>query len=213
MKKLLLLAGISAAAMTSAHAGDKYIQVHAGLFQQTQDTIAFASDNFLGEVLDTEVESDADKGAAVGALIGGYVLPFVALEGEFTLRTANLDSITVDDVEEAIDDDLTTYAFMVNAVIKPRLPALPDPYVGVGVGYIQSNLEDFNGDTVSGQLGYQVKAGVTFGFPLIPGRFGGEVSYLATDDFEIDGQIAADQLDAEYAYGGVTGLVTYTIGF
>lgn len=213
MKKLLLLASVAVAGLSSAQAGDTYLQIHGGLFQQTEDTVAFASDNFLGNVLDQDVDTDADMGLAVGGLIGTYIVPFIALEGEVTMRTANLDDISVNGAQTAIDEDLRTIAFMGNLVLRPELPLLPGPYVGIGAGYLTSNLETVDGEDADGQLAYQIKAGLTFDLLPTPGKLGVEVNYLATDDFDLGGNIAADVVDAEYSYGGVTGLVTWKIGF
>lgn len=216
MKHVILLLATSVAALSSAHAGGKkYIQVHAGVFQQTEDTVEFASDQFLGQALDVEADAEADLGFAIGGLVGAYVAPFIALEGEITMRTANLDDVSVDGVTSAIDDDLRTIAFMVNGVVRPNtpIPLLPDPYIGVGVGYLTSNLETLNGDDADGQFAWQIKAGLSFDLLPTPGKLGVEVNYLATDDFDLGGEIAADQINANYAYGGVTGLLTYKVGF
>jgi hypothetical protein len=213
MKKQLALT-FSALLLTTASAqAEGYLQIHAGLFQQTEDTIAFASDNFLGEIIDTDVDSDADVGVALGGLVGWYVLPFVAVEGEVTLRTTSLDEITVDDVEVAFEEDLTTTAFMANAVLRPTFPLLPDPYIGVGAGYLMSNLETLEGDDADAQFAYQLKAGISFGFPLVPGTFGVEANYLATDDFDLSGDFGGDLVNADFSYGGVSGLINYKIGF
>ncbi|MCQ8186187.1 outer membrane beta-barrel protein [Parvularcula maris] len=212
MNKLLA----SAAALTlfagSAQAGG-YVQIHAGLFQQTADTVAFASDNFLGEVVDVDVDSDADLGAVLGGLVGYYVLPFVAVEGEVTLRTASMEEVTVDNVETALQDDPRTIAYMANAVLRPTFPLLPDPYIGIGAGYLTNNFNTIGGEDVDGQLAYQIKAGVSFGFPLIPGTIGVEANYLATDDFDLSGDFGGDLVNTEFSYGGVSGLLTYKIGF
>jgi hypothetical protein len=212
MNRLLASAAAIAFLAGSAHA-EGYVQIHGGLFQQTQDTVAFASDNFLGQVVDVDVDSDADMGAVVGGLIGYYVVPFLALEAEATLRTTSFDSITVDNVETALEEDLRTTAFMANAVLRPNFPLLPDPYVGIGAGYLMSNLTTIEGEDADGQLAYQLKAGVSFGFPLIPGKIGVEANYLATDDFDLSGDFGGDLVDTEFSYGGVSGLLTYKIGF
>ena len=102
---------------------------------------------------------------------------------------------------------------MGNAVLRPTFPLLPDPYVGVGVGYLTSNLETLEGDDADGQLAYQVKAGVSFGFPLFPGTIGLEANYLATDDFDVGGEINGDLINADYSYGGLSGLINWKIGF
>ncbi|GGY41115.1 outer membrane beta-barrel protein [Parvularcula lutaonensis] len=213
MKKLLLTAGVALASISTAHAGGGYIQVHGGLFQPTEDTVEFASDNFLGNILDQQVDSGADMGYAVGGLIGTYILPFIALEGEVTLRTTSTDDVSIGNAGAAITDDPRTIAFMGNAVLRPTLPLLPDPYIGIGAGYLTSNLETVDGEDVDGQFAYQVKAGVGFGFPLVPGTIGIEANYLATDDFDLSGDVGTDIVEANFAYGGFTGLVTWKIGF
>lgn len=212
MKRILLAASVAAAALSSAQA-ESYIQVHLGGFQQTEDTVAFASENFLGSVLDQDLDSDADVGLAIGGLVGHYVLPFIALEGEVTMRTANIDDVSLNGIQASIDDDLRTIAFMGNAVIRPTFPLLPDPYVGIGVGYLTSNLETVDGGDADGQFAYQLKAGISFGIPLFPGTIGLEANYLATDDFDLGGTVNGDIINADYGYGGVSGLINWKIGF
>ncbi|MEM6747635.1 MAG: outer membrane beta-barrel protein [Pseudomonadota bacterium] len=209
MKSIIAYAAASAAALSFAHAGDTYIQLHAGAFQQTSDNIEFGGEDFLGNVIDVDVDTDADTGFAIGGLLGYYILPAIALEGEMTYRSANVDDVSVLGVSESIDEDINTLAFMVNGVFRPSLPLLPEPYVGVGIGYITSNLDDVDGDSATGAFAYQVKAGVSFDILPTPGKIGLEVAYLATTDFDAGG----GGIDADYEYAGLTGLITYRKNF
>lgn len=216
MKQLVLLAGVATAALSAgAHAGDIYLQVHGGFFQQTEDSIELAGQVALQDLSGIDGTTDADLGFAAGGLVGAYILPFIALEGEVTMRTANVDDISVDGISAAIDDDLRTIAYMGNVVFRPEinLPLLPMPYIGVGAGWLSSNLETVNGEDADGQFAYQVKAGVVFDLLPTPGKLGLEVNYLMTDDFDLGGTIDTDDITANYAYGGVTGLVTWKVGF
>ncbi|MEO1040844.1 MAG: outer membrane beta-barrel protein [Pseudomonadota bacterium] len=202
MKQFIAWTSAAAAALSFAHAGDTYIQLHAGLFQQTADSIEARDDVFNVSV---DFDADADPGFAIGGLVGRYIFPAVAVEGEVTYRNANIDSISGGGFESSVDDNLETIALMLNGVIRPSIPLLPQPYVGVGVGYVTSNIEDEDGDNAGGEFAYQVKAGVNFDLLPTPGRIGVEVSYLQTSDFNAEG----DGVDIDWAYGGVTGMVTY----
>ncbi|MEO1656818.1 MAG: outer membrane beta-barrel protein [Pseudomonadota bacterium] len=209
MKHVAVAGSVLVAALSFAHAGDNYIQIHVGAFQQTADNIDFGGEDFFGNVINANVDTEADTGFAIGGLVGHYILPMIAIEGEMTYRTANVDEISVAGVQESIDEDLNTVAFMVNGVFRPQVPLLPEPYFGVGVGYVTNNLDDVEGDSAPGSFAYQVKGGLSFDFLPTPGKIGVEVSYLATNDFDA----GSGDLDADYEYGGVTGLLTYKMGF
>ncbi|MEM6912393.1 MAG: outer membrane beta-barrel protein [Pseudomonadota bacterium] len=202
MKRMIAWACASATALSAAHAGDTYIQLHAGVFQQTADTVEAQDDVFNVSV---DFDAEADPGFALGGAIGRYIFPAVAVEGEITYRNANIDTISGGGFETSVDDNLETVALMLNGVVRPSFPLLPQPYVGVGVGYVTSNIEDEDGDNVGGEFAYQVKAGVSFDVLPTPGRIGVEVSYLQTSDFNAEG----DSVDIDWSYGGVTGMVTY----
>jgi hypothetical protein len=199
--------------LAPAHAADAYLQIHGGLFQQTDETVEFDGRQLV-DALD-EIDADAEMGFAAGGLLGAYVLPFIALEAEVTLRSAEFDEVTVQNLGTAFEDDIRTYAFMANAVFRPelRLPLLPNPYLGVGAGYMTSNLEGFRDEDVDGAFAWQVKAGITFDPLPTPGNLGLELNYIQSSDFEIDGAPEIDIPDADFAYSGFTGLVTWKIGF
>lgn len=204
MNKLLLLAGIAGTALSTAHAGGGYVQIHGGVFSQTEDSLEFAGGELAGG------ETDPETGFAAGALLGLYIFPYIAAEGEFTLRTNTLESIDTGSVGDAIENDQTTYAFMGNLVFRPELPLFPlKPYIGAGGGWIQPNFD--NGDDPDGEFAWQVKAGANVDLLPTPGMLGVEVSYLSTGDFELPSE--SEVLTGSIGYGGVTGLVTYKIGF
>ncbi len=196
-----------------AHAANPYLQIHGGLFQQTGEQIDF-DDQQIIDAIDS-VDPDAELGFALGGLVGTYVLPFLALEGEVTMRTAQFDDVSIEDLGDAFEDDIRTVAFMGNAVFRPelRLPILPNPYIGVGAGYMTSNLDNFRNEDVDGSFAWQVKAGITFDPLPTPGNIGLEVNYIQADDFEIENAPELDVPDANFAYSGVTGLVTWKLGF
>lgn len=211
MKSVFFLIGLLATVTGGAHAGG-YVQLHGGVTQPTGDPIELGSPTFFGDLTSQRPAMEEEYGFTGGALLGAYVIPFVALEGEFTMRTEPLDEIAVDSVQSAVSEDLTTYAFMLNGVFRPSIPFLPSPYLGVGAGYLRPNGAAPNGVETAGQTAYQVKAGVGFG--LIPGlgKIGLEASYLATDD--LDFTAAEPGVAAEtFSYGGLTGLLTYRLGF
>ena len=209
MRALLLGAASLLVSMSTAQAGDRYIQFHLGAFQQTSDTVEFAGETFLEDAFNVSTEADADLGLAIGGLIGTYVLPTIAIEGEFTYRTANVDEFSAEGVDVSIDDDIGTMAFMLNGVFRPQVPLLPEPYVGVGFGYVASNLDNLGGDSTDGAFAYQIKGGLTFDFLPTPGKIGVEVAYLQTNDFDL----GDSEIDVDYAYGGVTGLLTFKKNF
>ncbi|NRA29299.1 MAG: outer membrane beta-barrel protein [Parvularculaceae bacterium] len=209
---LLVTASVAIAAFATAKAGS-YIQVHAGLTQPAEETVEFGGTGFIDNVVGQEVDSDEDFGFTGGALIGAYVVPFIALEGEFTARTEALEDVNGETVGDAFSENLTTYAFMVNGVVRPSIPVLPDPYVGVGFGYLQPNFEGEDDLTQDGQMAYQLKAGLSFGLLPGMGKLGVEASYLATDDFAQEEDVVAEVAAETYSFGGLTGLVTYRLGF
>ncbi|MEE4210659.1 MAG: outer membrane beta-barrel protein [Parvularcula sp.] len=204
---------VTASFASAPAAAESYLQIHGGLFQQNDESIEFDGGQIADEI--SEISADADMGYALGGLIGTYFFPFLALEGEFTARTNEFDEVTIDNLGTAFDDDIRTYAFMANAVFRPelKLPLLPNPYAGVGIGYVTTNLEDLDGDDVDGAFAWQVKAGITFDPLPTPGKIGLELNYIQTGDFEIDGRPEVDIPDAEFAYSGFTGLVTWKLGF
>ncbi|MEM1379398.1 MAG: outer membrane beta-barrel protein [Pseudomonadota bacterium] len=210
-KPALTFACSCAAFVASAQAGGIYLQLHGGV-NAAADEISIQDNNFIGEVSQQSLDASDSLGFTGGGLFGTYILPFIALEGELTMRTDPAQEISVAAVEAAVEEELTTYAAMLNGVVRPSLPLLPDPYVGVGLGYLQPSLELPSGANPQGRMAYQVKAGVSMG--LLPGlgQLGVEASYLATDDLSFTEELA-QITDEEFSYGGVTGLVTWRLGF
>lgn len=206
MKRLLLLAGVATAALSGAANAGGYLQLHGGVFSQNSDSVEFLGDMVISG------DAEADTGFAAGGLLGFYVFPFVAAEGEFTVRTAGVEGdFSVNSVSESFEDDLTTYAYMGNLVFRPEVPLFPlKPYVGAGAGWIQPNYDNLADP--DGEFAWQLKAGFNFDLLPTPGMLGLELNYISTGEFDVPTDLAgATAASAEF--GGVTGLLTFKVGF
>ena len=159
----------------------------------------------------TEAELDYSTGFAVGALYGYRATPRFAIEGEFTYRSNDIDSVTVtlDGDETSASEglegsSLDVMTFMANGVFGFAPDAAVRPYVGAGIGYAAVDADaDFDG-----AFAYQVKAGADVPIGRA-GAVGAEVAYLGTGDFSAEETIA----DVEVEYGGISLLATYKFGF
>ncbi|MEO1040845.1 MAG: hypothetical protein AAFX52_01010 [Pseudomonadota bacterium] len=216
MKPTLIAATVSCLSMSAAHADDTYVQFHLGAFEQTEDSLEIDEQ---GAGLALDIDAEASTSLAVGGLIGRYIVPGIALEAEVTHRQVQADDLPDNVLLAGIDDEYGTVALMANGVFRPQVPVLPQPYVGVGLGYVTNSLEG-----VDGAFAYQVKAGVTFNVLPTPGRIGAELNYLFTQGFdgEFSGTVCPPDVlcasvltdyDITYDFGGLSALLTYQIGF
>ena len=207
MKSALTLIVCGVFSTLPAHA-QAYFQMHGGAFKQVKKdlTLIVGTDSDAANI-ETEVETD--PALVVGGLLGLDVAPMFSIESEATFRSARIQRMDVEGISQALDQDAATLALMVNGVFCPRIAFLPDPYIGAGLGYLTGTFDDIAGQNTGGQLAYQVKAGIRSDLLRTPGKFGLEVNYLATDDFDLGDETNTLRL----AYGGGTGLLTYKIGF
>lgn len=194
MKKMFVLPAMLAATALSApaHANNFldnwYVSGSAGL-NLTQD-VEF-TDSTPGAA--STGEFGIDGGAFVGALaFGGHVNQNVRAEIELSYRTAESDSLTVDGVgtTNSVTSDLDTMAALVNAYydFMPNEPI--NPYISVGVGVANHEVNNFvvNGTPVSGGddtvFAYQIGGGASFEldeeWDLTAGY-----RYFATQDVEL----------------------------
>lgn len=147
-----------------------------------------------------EMKPKVEKSASFG-LHAGYELPAIIpvplrVEGEYLYQKADVTEVSmagyIDDVPTGaptVDDDpnaeLTNTSFMVNAYV--GIPGVPvvKPYVGLGVGMAQTDIE-ITDDTdptqsfkIEGEWGlsYQFMLGAEYTLPAIPLSFSAEYRY------------------------------------
>ena len=209
MKKLLLLgAAFVALGMTptNAMANDTYATVYVGA------TSLNDADN-TGQIV--EIESEYDKGFAVGARLGRQLTPAFAVEGELAYRRNGADSLGITNfplnpawngTKAEADGHISSFSAMVNGRVNVNgLRGEGDVnsglYLlgGVGVTRVNADISVGNVDIVDDSdvaLGYQV--GLGYAFPVneetnidIGYRYFG-TSNLSFDD------AAGSEFDSEY---------------
>lgn len=104
----------------TAHAESWYAGIFGGL-NLTHD----------GSVNGAGLEAAYDLGLAVGGYAGFYVQENVRLEGEFSYRANDID--TIGGVASA--GEAETVAVMLNALFDVKLESLVEPYLGAGIGF------------------------------------------------------------------------------
>jgi len=141
MKKAIVAASLLclASALPAAAAQGPYVGLGGGL------AIIHDSDtNFGGDV-----EYDLGGGFNVS---GGMVFDQMRLEAEFGYNAA--------DIEDS-GADLTTMSYMVNGFYDMKVAAPVTPYFGLGLGFINGELDDGIIDDDDTSFAYQLTAGVT----------------------------------------------------
>ncbi len=169
------------------------------------------TDTFTAGSITGEVESDNGAGfsAAVGHDWGG-----LRVEGEFSYRENDLDSVRIDTLTVAgvvftglgtfdFEGDTTSYGFMVNGWYDFDTGSDWVPFVGLGLGVAKVKLDITSvagvavtydeSDTV---LAYQVGAGLGYRVtPMMTVNL--SYRYFATKDPEFDDGV--DKIETEYA--------------
>jgi len=147
MKKAIVAASLLclASALPAAAAQGPYVGIGGGLaIIHDSDT-----DSVFGDM-----EYDLGGGFNVS---GGYVFDQMRLEAEFGYNAADIDKTT----GAGASGDLAIMSFMVNGLYDMKIAAPVTPFVGLGLGLINGELERNGGKDDDTLFGYQLTAGVT----------------------------------------------------
>ena len=187
MKLRLLLAGLllaaSAVSAPSAMAQAAYVGVSGG-------ASFFHDSDVDGPGVFGEISYDA--GPAFNVSAGVQTSP-MRLEVEYGYKNADIDRFRENGIEfSGSGADVTVHSFMLNGYYDIKMMTGVEPFIGVGIGILNGELDEpgfKEDDTV---FGYQLTAGASFKMhPAV--NF--DISYRfqsAPADFEIDG------VDVEY---------------
>ncbi len=205
---LAVLVGAGAPGTVPGARAQWYASANAGvsILRDYDITDTFAAGNATGEV-------DSDNGAVFSAAVG-HAWGGLRVEGEFSYRKNDLDSVRVDTITVAgvvftalgtfdFEGDTTSYGFMANGWYDFDTGSNWVPFVGLGVGVARLNLDIQSvagvgvtydeSDTV---FAYQVGAGL--GYRVTPTMTVTlSYRYFATKDPEFDDGV--DKIETEYA--------------
>lgn len=169
----LLLAGLLfAASSTSAMAQATYVGVSGG--------VSFFHDSDVDAGFAGSGEISYDAGPAFNVSAGVNMNP-VRLEAEYGYKNADVDEVGLDGV------DVTVHSFMLNGYYDIKTVTGIEPFVGVGIGFLNGELDDQGFKEDDTVFGYQLTAGASF--RMAP-AMNFDVSYRfqsAPNDFEADG--------------------------
>ena len=159
-------------------AGDTYFKLFGG---------AVIMDDVNGTSGGVPVEIEFDTGWTIGGAVGYNLSPQLALEGELSYLTADLDSGTAGGVTVSIDGDYSTFLALANIVFHPFADAGFDPYIGAGAGVAIAELDinsiggvAVNSSESSEDLALQGTAGLDFDIGT-GSSIGAQYRYLWTD--------------------------------
>lgn len=187
----------SAAAQEAGFTPSSYVQVGIGGSAVTEEGAVATGIDFEGKAFRDDGVLDYDAGLAVGALYGWQALPALALEAELSAR--------VNDFEDNLGDPLTVTSFLANAALSPPRARAVIPYVGGGIGFATTNIEDTG-------LGFAYQAKVGVKVPIrARGAVGAEVAWLGTSGFDSDFRDEfGDPATFDIDYAGLSVMATYT---
>lgn len=141
--------------------------VVAAVFMATSAQAAngqlYASGNFafgiLTDIDDSGLEIDFDPGFGILGAVGFDMGQF-RVEGELGYRDFGIDGIRIFGTPIPAGGSLSALSLMGNGYIDIDINAPVTPYVGVGLGFVNLDL-DVNGGNADGtEIGYQFMAGV-----------------------------------------------------
>jgi outer membrane immunogenic protein len=152
--KLLIAVAFIALSVLPAAAQGPYVGASGGLF------IPHESDITITGLGSANVEYDVGGGFNINA---GYDFNGFRLDAEFGYKAADIDKISGPGGSVSVSGaDITVLSYMVNGFYDFKINSPVKPYLGVGIGILNGELDD-NGissdDTV---FGYQVTAGIAY---------------------------------------------------
>lgn len=195
MKTLILAACMCMASSIPAVAAGPYVGFGGGLSLNHDSDLEISG--YSGSA---DVEYDPGYGFNV---VGGYDFNPIRLEAEFAYRNADVDEVKNSSIS---DTEVSTMSYMINAYYDVKtLNSLIKPYIGVGMGLINGELEVDGYDEDDTTFGYQFTAGATTAVAKnvnldLYYRFQG-----APSDFEKDG--------VELSYNNSSFFVGFRFGF
>ena len=134
----------SPAAATTDNAG--YFGIEAGLWFPSDTDVDFDYDGFGEAELELEHKMGFD-----GDIIGGYDFGAFRLEAELAYKTAGIDDATLDfgdgEVDLDADGDLSVWSLMGNALWNPSFGDRWDAYLGGGIGWAWTKLDEDEGES------------------------------------------------------------------
>lgn len=205
MKKLILLSlsFLMICLTTNVFAGEgPYMSINAGT------SILSDSDWTDDGVPGTTLTLEYDLGFAGSLALGHAFSDSIRLEGELAYQTNDLDKVTQGGASLSMDGDTSVIAFMVNAYYDFANSGPVTPFISVGAGFAQWELNDF---TVTGSsltpisddetvFAWQVGAGVAYELNKST-SLDLKYRYFATSDPEI--QTANFECSSHNIYVGV----------
>lgn len=155
MRIRVLLAGLSlVASATSAFAAGPYIGVAGGV------SILHDGDIEVAGIGTAEAEYDTGHGFNVTA---GYNVDPVRIEFEFGYKSADMDKLSGPGGSASLTDtEFTVKSYMVNALYDFKGSSQATPYIGVGLGLLNGELEVQGSEADENEIGYQAIVGTAF---------------------------------------------------
>lgn len=185
----------------------------AGVFLLAASTSAIAAGPYVGGDFGFSVFHDSDLSVGgsgqiqyrLGAgidLTAGYDFDGFRLEGEFGIKSANVDTFQGNKVAKG-EMDTTIDSYMINGFWDMKRSGRVAPFLGVGIGMLRAEMTDSYGAYEDDALGFQLSAGA--GIKLLE-RLTLDLSYryqAAANDFHIG------SYDVSYASSSFLGGVRY----
>lgn len=183
MKLKILLAGfLLVVSALSSFAAEPYIGVAGG--------VSFIHDSDIDIPGLPTITADYKTGFGLN-VSGGTQFEGGRVEGEFGYKKADVDKFSGPDGSASVSGtDITVMSFMVNGYLENPKRSVCNPYLGVGLGLINGEIDVQNEKGDDTALGYQVMvgAGITLNKETtldISYRFQGVVDEFNVDDADI----------------------------
>ena len=152
MKKLLVAVLLLAVSAVPAVGAGPYVGASAGLF------IPHESDLSISGVGEVDVEYDMGGGFDVKA---GYDFDGFRVEAEVGYKGADVDEISGPGGSVNVDGaDITVMSYMLNGYLDMKTNGSVQPFLGVGIGFLNGEIDDNGFTTDDTVFGYQLTAGL-----------------------------------------------------
>lgn len=203
MKKQLVLAGfLVIASATASMAAGPYIGASGGVSIIHESDVEIA--DYFGDGVNARLDAEFDTGYGFN-LSAGYNFDGFRIEGEFGYKNADMDKLSGGGGSANVDDtDITVMSYMVNGYYDIKNSSSITPFLGVGLGVLNGEIDSEGSKDDDTVFGYQLTAGVSF---ALNKNINLDLSYRyqgAASDFEKN--------DVSFSYGSsnVLGGLRYT---
>lgn len=193
---LIGLVSLTLMASVSFAAGNPYASVQIGATWLEDADIDYNDPGFIDD------ESEFDTGYNIGAAVG-YDFGQGRLEAEVAYRQNDFDKINIDGIDFSADGDASALSLMVNGYLDIENQSPFTPYLGAGIGVADISFNDVEvvgvgfADDEDTVFAYQLAAGV--GIEVAPALIIDlGYRYFATDDPELDDDLALGGFETEY---------------